>query len=413
MAEKTNKNLRKLLVYQVYLRNHTESGTINEFIDDLDRIKDLGVDIVYLMPINPIGIKKKKGSLGCPYSIRDYYDINSEYGTIQDFELLIEEVHKRSMKLMIDIVLNHTSHDTELLKTNPEYYYYKDGKLSNKVGDWWDITDLDYSNKELWLVQIEMLKYWVKLGVDGFRADVASMIPVDFWIMARKEISGINPDFIWLAESIHLSFIQYLKKNQIYAASDSELYEAFDIEYTYDFWDEQVGFFEKGKLAEWVKTLNYQEGMYPDNFVKLRNLENHDQPRIASYNINIESATAFIFFQKGATMIYAGQEAIDDNTPSLFDIDKVNWDKGNISNLIKKLSNMKKNDIFATGTFHAETKGKLVIANYDEVVYGYFNFGKKRKVKIVPGIYYDLVNDTNVELGSKTLIKDYLIIRRI
>ena len=123
MSRITSKELRKLFVYQVYIRNHTEEGTFNAFSKDLDRIKDLGVDVVYLMPIHEIGIKNRKGSLGCPYSIKDFRSINAEYGTLDDFKSLVEEVHKRDMKLMIDIVFNHTSYDSVLLEKHPEYFY--------------------------------------------------------------------------------------------------------------------------------------------------------------------------------------------------------------------------------------------------------------------------------------------------
>ena len=152
MSRNTSKDLRKLFFYQVFIRNHTKSGTFNEFVNDLDRIKNLGVDVVYLLPIHEIGIKNKKGDLGCPYSIKDYRSINHEYGTLDDFSNLVMETHKRGMKLMIDVVFNHTSYDSVLLEEHPEYFYKKDGEFANRVGDWWDITDLDYTvSKDLWV----------------------------------------------------------------------------------------------------------------------------------------------------------------------------------------------------------------------------------------------------------------------
>ena len=163
MSLKTSKDLRNIFIYQVYMRNHNKTGTFKEFVNDLDRIKDLGVDVVYLLPIHKVGQKKKKGNLGCPYSIQDYYSINPEYGTIEDFK-----------------VYNHTSHDSVLLRDHPNYFYYNEsGELANRVGDWWDITDLDYtSDIGLWGYLIDTLVYWTKMGVDGFRWDVASLLPI-------------------------------------------------------------------------------------------------------------------------------------------------------------------------------------------------------------------------------------------
>ncbi|XMB86911.1 alpha-amylase family glycosyl hydrolase [Mycoplasmatota bacterium WC44] len=420
MAIETNLKLRNMTIYQVYLRNHTIEGTINEFINDLDRIKKLGVDIVYLMPIHSIGQKQKKGELGCPYSIKDYYSINEEYGDLEDFKGLIEEVHKRDMLIMIDIVMNHTSRDSKLIEEHPEFFYKNDkGEFANRVGDWWDITDLDYANKELWKYMIDMLKYWANLGLDGFRADVASIVPLDFWKEARKEISKINSDFIWLAESIHLGFVRYLRDCGFEACSDSQLFEAFDIEYTYDFWDEQAGFFEgELELKDWVRTLEYQQGMYPENYVKLRCLENHDQPRVASYDLNIETLTAFIFFQQGATMIYAGQEYKDDLLPSLFDKDIINFSKGDITNLITRLAKLKKDPLFACGKYHVTCLDDIVVSSFEDSnskIIGIFNFGETKEIELEvnDGEYINLINDKTFNINCSKVNVEKVIIFKI
>ena len=150
------------------------------------------------MPIHEIGQKSKKGTLGCPYSIKDYKSINPEYGTIDDFQKLIIEAHKKGMKVMIDIVFNHTSHDSVLRAQNPEYFYKnEDGIISNKVGDWWDIIDLDYtSSRALWSELIDVLLYWNELGVDGFRWDVSSLLPIEFLEEAHERVLDVNPDVI-------------------------------------------------------------------------------------------------------------------------------------------------------------------------------------------------------------------------
>ena len=390
MAKDTKVSLRQSVIYQVYNRNHSKSGTFRELIGDLKRIKDLGVDILYLLPIHPIGRKDKKGTLGCPYSIRDYREINPEYGTLEEFKALVKATHACGMKLMIDVVYNHTSRDSKLLMNHPEWFYQnQNGEFANRVGDWSDITDLDFSKDlALWDELIEILKYWAKLGVDGYRCDVASFVPVDFWLRARREISEINPDFIWLAESEDGGFIQGIRTHGYDVYSDSELYQAFDICYDYDVY----GYFKeyllgKSSLSDYIKRVQMQEYIYPSNYVKLRCLENHDQERIASLVKSMEQLklwTTFVYLQKGATMIYAGQEALCTHTPSLFDVDKVDWSRYNeagLADLMVRLSELKKDDVM-NGFYQLELGDVfdtvyLAYETHEEKRVAIFNFGLK------------------------------------
>ncbi len=136
MAVNTDRNLQKQVIYSIYVRAHTEEGSFRAVIPDLDRIRELGTDIIWLMPIHPIGIQGKKGSLGCPYANRDYRDVNPEYGTMEDFRTLVDAIHERGMKCIIDVVYNHTSPDAVLLQEHPEFYYRDaEGKTGNKIGD--------------------------------------------------------------------------------------------------------------------------------------------------------------------------------------------------------------------------------------------------------------------------------------
>lgn len=347
MAKNTEISLRNKVIYSVYVRNHTNDGTFNAVAEDLDRIKSLGTDIIWFMPIHPIGVKNKKGSLGCPYANKDYRTTNPEYGTMDDFKSLVEKIHAKGMKCIIDVVYNHTSPDSNLSVEHPEFFYRKpDGNFGNKVGDWSDIIDLDYSNKELWQYQIDSLVMWAKI-VDGFRCDVASFVPVEFWKQAREAVAKVNPDCIWLAESVHSSFNVFSRKSGIYTASDYELFDAFDMEYDYDI-REVFDKYLKGEttLSNYMDMFNYQEAIYPQNYDKMRCLENHDQPRICHYVKNrsdLENYTAFLYFLKGSTLIYAGQEFGCDETPSLFDKDVFPRNTGiDLSNLFAKLDTIKK-----------------------------------------------------------------------
>lgn len=348
MAHNTDIQLRNQVIYSVYIRNHTPEGTFRAVIDDLDRIKALGTDIIWFMPIHPIGIKGKKGTLGCPYANKDYRTVNPEYGTMEDFKALVDAIHERGMKCIIDVVYNHTSPDSTLVSEHPEFFYRKsDGSMGNHVGDWTDVVDLDYnSGMALWDYQIESLVMWAKI-VDGFRCDVASFVPVEFWCRAREACEKVRPGCIWLAETVHSGFALFHRQTGLYSANDYEMFSAFDMEYDYDI-REIFDRYLKGecRLSNYIDALNFQECQYPENYIKMRCLENHDQPRICSFvkdDKSLENFTAFLYFLKGSTMIYAGQEFKNDHVPSLFDKDLICMDAAkDISPLMKKLNSIKK-----------------------------------------------------------------------
>lgn len=373
MAVDTSVDLRKKVIYSVYIRNHTAEGTFRSIIPDLDRIKSLGTDIIWFMPIHPIGVKARKGKLGCPYSVKDYHSVNPEYGTIEDFIELVDEIHKRDMKCMIDVVYNHTSADSVLIQEHPEWFFHNNnGDIIPRIADWSDVRDLNYKCRELWDYQIETLKRWAEI-VDGFRCDVAPMVPIEFWLKARAEVAKVKPNFIWLAETIDPGFIVFLRSVGYNANSDSEVYSAFDITYDYDVRSAYVDYIEdKITLSEYLYELNRQEWTYPDNYVKLRYLENHDIPRAANIFPNNDiliNRTAFMYFQKGTAMLYGGQEAADSNQPSLFDTDKINLNTGkDLSPLIKNLKRIKSLDIVAEGNYKLSDGG-------NDIVYGEYKKG--------------------------------------
>ena len=227
MSLETNPALRRSVIYELYVRSHTPQGTFRAVEPDLPRIRALGTDILWLMPIHPIGEANRKGSMGCPYANRDYRTVNPEYGTLEDFLHLVDAIHDNGMKCIIDVVYNHTSPDATLVALHPEYYYHKpDGSRGNKVGDWTDVVDLDYAVPGLWDYQIESLCYWAQY-VDGFRCDVASTVPVAFWRKARQAVERVRPGAIWLGESVHLDHILAFRRQGLYAATDNEL---FDVE---------------------------------------------------------------------------------------------------------------------------------------------------------------------------------------
>lgn len=362
MAVNSSKTLRNLVIYQIFTRNYKE-GTFRAVEADLDRIKALGTDFVYLLPVQPSGKVHRKGSMGSPYAISDYRGIDPVQGTMEDFIHLTEQIHAAGMKVMIDVVYNHTSPDSWLAANHPEWFYHKkDGSFGNRIGDWWDVIDLDYANRDLWDYQIDTLKMWAQY-VDGFRCDVAPLVPLEFWIRARAEVATVRPDCVWLAESIEPGFLDYCRRSGIPAASDGELYQAYDILYEYDVFQYLIGFLNgSNSLQDYLEHINQQEVLYPDNFSKLRYLENHDRSRAAALfpdEAALRNMTAWIYFMNGTTMIYAGQEFCAESHPTLFDLDTIPFDTGyDISDLLTKLAEIKKDKVFAEGYFHAKAIGR-------------------------------------------------------
>lgn len=356
MAKSTPKSYRNQVMYSVFVRNYSEEGTFDAVRKDLSRIKALGVDIIWLMPIHPIGEKARKGTLGSPYAIRDYRAVNPEFGTLEDFKRLVDDIHSLGMKCIIDVVYNHTSPDSWLSQNHPEWFYHKpDGSFGNRVGDWTDIIDLDYSQPDLWDYQIDTLKMWAEI-VDGFRCDVAPMVPLDFWLKAREEVEKVRPGCFWLAESVEPEFLVFNRARGMTAHSDSELYQAFDLCYDYDILNTYLGCMSgKVPLGDYAAAVQQQEGIYPDNYVKLRCLENHDRPRAAQLVPDeraLRNWTAFNYFQKGLAMLYAGQEVQAVHTPSLFDKDTIRWNSGkDISPLLARLAEIKRDPIFTNSTY--------------------------------------------------------------
>lgn len=394
MAKTTDISLRNQVMYSIYVRNHTVEGTFEAIIPDLPRIKALGVDIIWLMPIHPIGEEKRKGQAGSPYAIRDYRAVNPEYGDEASFKKLVDAIHQTGMKCIIDVVYNHTSPDSVLVKEHPEWFYRRpDGQMGNKVGDWYDIVDLDYQHQDLWDYQIETLKMWAKI-VDGFRCDVASLLPIDFWLRARQEVAEVNPDTLWLAESVHPHFLREHRDNKNIGLSDNEVFEAFDITYDYDVEDFYSAYLnDEISLKAYLGILMFQDGIYATNYVKLRFLENHDHPRFRSRVSDpqaVRNWVGFLYFQKGTTLLYGGQEKGIAHLPDLFNVDPINWEKTDmdLAPLMKKLYDIKGDLAFRQGAYHlyAHEGQDVVIGSYKEdkkTIHGIFNLdGRHHNVEV-------------------------------
>lgn len=415
MALTTKKDLRTQVMYSVFVRQYSKEGTFRKVREDVKRIRALGVDIIWLMPIHPIGVLHRKGTLGSPYAIQDYRAVNPEFGTLEDFRDLVDTIHENGMKCIIDVVYNHTSPDSVLSKEHPEWFYHKpDGSFGNKIGDWTDIIDLDYNQTGLWDYQIETLKQWAGI-VDGFRCDVAPLVPLDFWLRARREVAQVRPDCIWLSETVEPSFVCENREHDITCLSDSEIYQAFDISYEYDVYSDFTGYLTgQETLQEYTAQINRQEAIYPDNYVKLRLLENHDRLRAACL-IPDEKAlrnwTAFLYFQKGMTLLYNGQETENTLQPGLFEKDDINWHTGHdLTTCMQKLAQIKKDPLFADSRYEVTDAGNQTILavhhKNDKKLIGLFHTDGKSapaRVPLAEGTYHDLISDQDFRVKDGML----------
>ncbi len=425
MAIDTPKNLRNLVIYEVYVRNHGPNGSFADVRADLPRLRAMGVDVVWFMPIHPIGKLNNKGSLGCPYSIQDYREVNPEYGDKAEFEQLCDSAHSLGMKVMIDVVYNHTSHDAVLLGVHPEWYHTDDsGQPVTTVPEWSDVIDLVYDdNPGLWGYQIETLKMWAKLGVDGFRCDVASILPLDFWVRARDEVAQVKPGVIWLAESVHASFVIWRRELGLHGFSDGEVHQAFDLSYDYDIWvawEKAVA--DPTFVPIYVDMVRLQKGIYPEHVIKMRCVENHDQVRImkcAPSRAQALAWTAFAAFNEGPFLIYGGQESENTHTPSLFDIDKVDWGNYSLQPFLTTLCTIKKSPEQSDGHFDIITATPAISACWQTEMgglYGVFNVSGSDQVMPTPlpdGAYVDLIAGREIEVvGGEMLMPESAAIVR-
>lgn len=309
--------VKDAVIYEIFPRQYSNKGDFNSITNDLDRLQNLGVTVLWLMPIHPIGQEKKKGTVGSPYAVKDYYAINSDYGTKADLQKLIAESHKRGMKVIIDIVANHTAWDSVMMKNKSFYTQNDKGEIIPPVPDWADVADLNYDNPELRKYMVEMLKFWIRdYDLDGFRCDVAGFVPTDFWETARTEVDKIKPNTIWLAEW----------------ESPDLLTKAFDLDYSWENHSVMMNaIFGNVPALEIRKVWEAQHAKFPKGALRMRFSDNHDERRaIARFGEKgALAAQALVFTLDGVPMFYNGMEVGDTTEsgfPALFEKLPIFWD---------------------------------------------------------------------------------------
>ena len=310
--------LSSAIIYEIFPRSFSAEGNLNGVTSKLDDLQHLGVNVLWLMPLNPVGQLQKKGTDGSPYAVRDYYAITPSYGTKDDLHRLIAEAHRRRMKVILDIVANHTSLDSVMM-SHPDFYKHDaQGKVLSPY-DWTDVAALDYSNPQLRRYMTDMLLYWVKdFNLDGFRCDAAGEMPTNFWENARQELDRVHPGILMLAE----------------ASKPELLRSAFDLDYSWPMMGALNNIMEHGAPASSLRAaLEHEQVVFPRHAMHMRMFDDHDEQRaLARYGAEGSlAAAALIFTLDGVPMIYNGMEVSDpteSGAPALFENLKIWWQAG-------------------------------------------------------------------------------------
>lgn len=304
-------------IYEVNVRQYTKEGTFAAFEKELPRLKKMGVQTLWFMPITPIAQLNKKGTLGSQYAAYDYTTINPEFGTLENFKHLVDEAHKMGFKVIIDWVANHTGWDHVWTKSHPEYYLKDADGSFHKASGMDDIIELDYSNKEMRLAMIDAMKYWVKeTNIDGFRCDLASWVEVDFWQQARPEVEKLKPLF-FLGEFDELEAPEYGK--------------VFDASYSWKWMHLSQDFYQKHLPLSDLKNLLEQYSKIGDNSMRAWFTSNHDEnswngTEYEKYGDFAQALAVFSATWNGVPLLYNGQELpMKTKRLEFFEKDPIPW----------------------------------------------------------------------------------------
>jgi 1,4-alpha-glucan branching enzyme len=396
------------VLYQVNLRQFTPEGTLAAAQQQLPRLKALGADILWLMPIHPIGEKNRKGTLGSPYAPRDYLAVNPEFGTFDDLKRFVDRAHELGLYVILDWVANHTAWDNVLVGQHPEWYE-RDWKGEFHPASWWDwsdIIELDYNQPGLRRYMTEALKFWVReAGIDGYRCDVAGYVPVDFWNNARRELDAIKPVFMlaeWETAELHA--------------------EAFDATYAWEWNKAAHEATANGKGIPPLRTYySQQDNAWPREAMRMMYITNHDVnawegTEAGRFGPGLEAATVLSVVSAGIPLIYNGQEAGSDRQLKFFEKDPIAWQQHPRGDLYRRLFALKKAN---TALWNAQWGARMIdvpnsaplhvlsFVRQDEQnkVFALFNFSQqKRRVtfdsELSPGRYTDFATGQSVELRA-------------
>lgn len=363
--------VKDAVIYEVFIRDYSRAGTFKALENDLDRLDSLGIDLIWLMPIQPTGKLNAKGSFGSPYAVADYFGISPDMGTLADFKSLVSAVHRHGQHIILDFVLNHSAWDNPLLKQHPEWYTHNDsGAIISPNADWYDVADLDYNQGGLRDYMTQMLRWWIiETDIDGYRFDVAELVPNDFWEAAKAACQDVKPDVFFLAEGakpeLHLS--------------------GHDMTYSWNVWDYLTQVAQgKSPVTRLQQTIEMETYQYPKGALRMRFTENHDKERsrntISDPDLNL-TAWAFVALMDGNPLIYAGQEVGATHKPGLFEKEVVQWSQGD-RDLEKQMANiikLRKKYLRYDRPFKiilADDQKQIIAYQHDPVL-AFFNFSNE------------------------------------
>ena len=308
-----------IAMYQVNPRVFASENSLNAVAARIDSIRDLGVNVMWVMPIYPIGIEKGKNS---PYCISDYKAIAPEFGTIDDFKHLTQVCHEHGMGMILDWVANHTAWDHPWVKEHPDWYTHDekaDTIIHPRPWDWYDVADLNYDNKDMREAMIDAMKFWiVEVGIDGFRCDVADGVPADFWKDAIEQLRAAAGDrkIVMLAEG---------------KRSDNFTVGGFDMNYGWDYKDELMKVWKGAPASNLIKADKAEYDSLPAGKVKLRFTTNHDHSTEATPCVEFTNdrgaMAAYVasIFPHGGALIYGSQEVGYPDPINFFHYVPVDW----------------------------------------------------------------------------------------
>jgi|APGre2960657404_1045060.scaffolds.fasta_scaffold06241_2 alpha-amylase len=410
-------------IYEVNIRQYSAEGSFKAFAESLPRLKDMGVEVLWLMPIHPIGNINRKGSLGSYYSIADFKGVNPEFGTAADFKKLVERVHELGMKLIMDWVANHAAWDHVWTKDHPEYFVRDEEGNFKAPYDWTDVIQIDHSNDAEQDAMIDAMQYWItEFDIDGFRADLAHLTPLTFWKKARTAIEPLKPNLFWLAESEEISY-----------------HEVFDASFTWE-WMHITENYYKGKtgIHSIYDVLAKYVALFPETAHRLYFTSNHDENTWngtgnEKYGDMLKCLAVFSCTWNGIPLVYSGEEMPNTKRLKFFDKDTIEWNGAYcLHDFYKTLLNLRKTNPAlrsadeAVSTFHILTEGSNNMMAYlrkhefYEVVV-FLNLsaaftGFSLKDQLINNCYTNVFNHTEQHLQPGTFLKmqpwDYLVLER-
>lgn len=359
-------------IYEVNLRQYTEEGSFNAFARELPRLRDMGVEILWFMPITPISQEKRLGTLGSYYACSDYTAANPEFGTPEDFRNLVKAAHELGFKVLIDWVANHTGYDHRWTREHPAFYRRNlNGEFFDAHG-WTDVIDLNYDNRDLWEAMLEAMRFWVQeCDIDGFRCDMAMLVPLEFWKYVRGELDKIKPLF-WLAECEEISY-----------------HAVFDSTYTWKFLHAMEAYRKKEiRIAGLDEVLKHYQADFPATALRAYFTTNHDENSHSGseYERLGDAALPFAVFcctWNGIPLIYSGQELPLYKRLKFFEKDYIGWTGNNaLHGFYKALLGLRRANP-ALNAADPETAPVRLLTNAGHFVFAFLRNKGSRQVLVV------------------------------